>query len=997
VLPALGIVIYSGVTRLQSDIEVAQNDALIVLQSLAYDHERSVESTRQFLMTLAKLPDVQNQNAPACNKLFRVLHKENPIYTTILMSNTEGIVFANALPFTPYSVKQRKYFLDSLRTKEFSVGEYLIGIPSGRPALPFAHPVIDSNGRLKAVVAVGIDLERYGQMFTKTKLPEGSEFGIFDHKNVRLYRAHEPEKFLGETDPPEMIKHMSAQPEEGIFTAVGVDGTKRLYAYKRFYLKDSTSPYLFMRVGIPEAQVLSQARNTLLINVALLCAAFIMAMVLAWFLGKGIIVRRLDKLADAALRLGHGDLAARTGLDHSEDELGKVITAFDEMAGELELKESERRFAEEALRESEAKYRALVETTNTGFVIIDPEGRVLDANQEYVRLTGHRDPKEILGRSVVEWTADHEKERNRESVRKCFEKGHVRNLEIDYMDSQGNTTPIEINATLVEIKGRPQILTLCRDITDRKLAEEALRKSEAKYRELVENANSIIFRRDKDGHVTFFNEFAQQFFGYSEDEILGKNVVGTIIPEVESTGRDLKTMIEDIGLNPDRYINNINENMRRNGERVWIAWTNKPIRDENGEVTEILCIGNDITERKQAEQERKVLEERLQRAEKMEALGTLAGGVAHDLNNVLGIVVGYSELLLGKIGESSPIRSYVMNIMQGGERAAAIVQDLLTLARRGVHTGKVINLNTTIIDFQKSPEFMNLSSFHPKVHIQTNLYSDLLNITGSPVHLSKTLMNLVSNAAEAMPNGGELVIATSNQYLDRPVQGYDDVEEGDYVVLSVSDTGEGIPVADLKRIFEPFYTKKVMGRSGTGLGLAVVWGTVKDHNGYINVQSEEGKGSTFTIYFPVTREEISEEEIYVPVSEYTGNGESILVVDDVKGQRDLATQMLNKLQYNVTTVPNGEEAVEYVKKNRVDLIVLDMIMDPGIDGLDTYRRILEINPKQKAIIVSGFSETDRVDQAKGLGAGAYLKKPYVLARLGLAVRRELDKSISKSM
>jgi two-component system cell cycle sensor histidine kinase/response regulator CckA len=258
-------------------------------------------------------------------------------------------------------------------------------------------------------------------------------------------------------------------------------------------------------------------------------------------------------------------------------------------------------------------------------------------------------------------------------------------------------------------------------------------------------------------------------------------------------------------------------------------------------------------------------------------------------------------------------------------------------------------------------------------------------------------MNLVSNAAEAMPNGGELVIATSNQYLDRPVQGYDDVEEGDYVVLSVSDTGEGIPVADLKRIFEPFYTKKVMGRSGTGLGLAVVWGTVKDHNGYINVQSEEGKGSTFTIYFPVTREEISEEEIYVPVSEYTGNGESILVVDDVKGQRDLATQMLNKLQYNVTTVPNGEEAVEYVKKNRVDLIVLDMIMDPGIDGLDTYRRILEINPKQKAIIVSGFSETDRVDQAKGLGAGAYLKKPYVLARLGLAVRRELDKSISKSM
>lgn len=385
-------------------------------------------------------------------------------------------------------------------------------------------------------------------------------------------------------------------------------------------------------------------------------------------------------------------------------------------------------------------------------------------------------------------------------------------------------------------------------------------------------------------------------------------------------------------------------------------------------------------------------EERLQRAEKMEALGTLAGGVAHDLNNVLGIVVGYSELLHDKIDESSPMKSYVMNIMQGGERAAAIVQDLLTLARRGIHAGKVINLNTTIIDFQKSPEFMNPSSFHPEVNIKTNLDSDLLNITGSPVHLSKTLMNLVSNAAEAMPNGGELVITTSNQYLDRPVQGYDDVRDGDYVVLSVSDTGEGIPAADLKRIFEPFYTKKVMGRrSGTGLGLAVVWGTVKDHNGYINVQSEEGKGSTFTLYFPVTREEISEDQIFVPVSEYMGNGESILVVDDIKSQCELATQMLGKLNYNVATVSSGEEAVEYVKKNRVDLIVLDMIMDPGIDGLDTYKRILEIQPKQKAIIVSGFSESERVHDAQVLGAGPYVIKPYVIEKLGLAVRKELDR------
>ncbi|MBA4394234.1 MAG: hybrid sensor histidine kinase/response regulator, partial [Desulfobacca sp.] len=208
-----------------------------------------------------------------------------------------------------------------------------------------------------------------------------------------------------------------------------------------------------------------------------------------------------------------------------------------------------------------------------------------------------------------------------------------------------------------------------------------------------------------------------------------------------------------------------------------------------------------------------------------------------------------------------------------------------------------------------------------------------------------------------------------------------------------SDTGEGIPAADLKRIFEPFYTKKVMGRSGTGLGLAVVWGTIKDHHGYINVQSEKGRGSTFTLYFPVTREEITAEDVAVSLSEYLGERETLLVVDDVKGQRDLATEMLKKLNYQVTSVSSGEEAVAYLTEHTVDLLVLDMIMDPGMDGLDTYRRILEIHPQQKAIIVSGFSETERVNAAQSLGAGVYVKKPYVIEKLGMAVKKELDRII----
>ena len=241
-----------------------------------------------------------------------------------------------------------------------------------------------------------------------------------------------------------------------------------------------------------------------------------------------------------------------------------------------------------------------------------------------------------------------------------------------------------------------------------------------------------------------------------------------------------------------------------------------------------------------------------------------------------------------------------------------------------------------------------------------------------------------------MPDGGKILISTKNRYVDRPIKGYDGVEEGDYAILKISDTGIGINSEDIERIFEPFYTKKVMGRSGTGLGMAVVWGTVKDHNGYINVESVTGKGTAFTLYFPVTREEIDDASL-IPIESLMGNKESILLVDDVKEQREIASSLLTKLGYTVTTVSSGEEAVEYMKVNSADLLVLDMIMHPGIDGLDTYEEVLKLHPGQKAIIASGFSETHRVKKAQRLGAGQYIKKPYTMEKIGVAVRAELDK------
>jgi len=387
-----------------------------------------------------------------------------------------------------------------------------------------------------------------------------------------------------------------------------------------------------------------------------------------------------------------------------------------------------------------------------------------------------------------------------------------------------------------------------------------------------------------------------------------------------------------------------------------------------------------IRKRKLAEKEKQKLEKRLERSRKMETIGLLAGGVAHDLNNVLSGIVSYPDLLLMELPENSPLRQPLLTIKQAGERAAAIVQDLLTLARRGVNTSKTICLNNIVNEVIKSPECQAVNSFYSKINIVTNLSEHLNNINGSEIHLKKMLINLITNSVEA--NSDTIKISTYN---------FDHKEIGNAVCLSVSDNGVGISDKDLRNIFEPFYTKKAMGRSGTGLGMAIVWNTVHDHNGQIEIESKESKGTTVKIFFPITNKKIAEQNNKLPLDEYKGNNEKILVVDDIEEQRKIAEKILKKLGYSVATAATGSEAISYIKKTPVDLLILDMILDNGMNGLETYKEILKINPKQKAVIASGYSENIDVKLAQVLGAGAYIKKPYSIESIGFAIKKELSK------
>ncbi len=525
---------------------------------------------------------------------------------------------------------------------------------------------------------------------------------------------------------------------------------------------------------------------------------------------------------------------------------------------------------------------------------------------------------------------------------------------------------------------------------DRKRAEGEIKRLNQFKETIIENANIWLNVLDEKGNVLIWNKAAESISGYAKEEVVGHDRIWKwAYPDREyrSGMKAKQAAIIEKGEVLEDFETNIR---RKDGKERTISWNSRNLLDDQENLIGSIATGRDITERRRSEEEKKRLAVQLQNARKMEAIGTLAGGVAHDLNNILSGLVSYPELLLMDLPEESPIRDGILLIQNSGKRAAAIVQDLLTLARRGVVAAEVVELNRIITDYLESPEYKTLLTHHHHVRLETDLGSNLLKIKGSSVHLSKTVMNLVSNAAEAMPDGGKIAIATRNRYLDSPVKGYDDVRAGDYVTLTVSDQGGGILPEDMERIFEPFYTKKVMGRSGTGLGMAVVWGTVKDHKGYIDVRTEEGKGSHIILYFPITREELAKSPSSVSMQHFMGRGERIVAVDDVKEQRVILSTILKTLNYSAQIFPGGEEAVEYMKTHAADLLILDMIMDPGIDGLETYRRILEHHPGQKAIIVSGYSETERVRETRKLGAGAYVKKPYLLGTIGPAIRKGLE-------
>ncbi len=502
-------------------------------------------------------------------------------------------------------------------------------------------------------------------------------------------------------------------------------------------------------------------------------------------------------------------------------------------------------------------------------------------------------------------------------------------------------------------------------------------ESEGRFHDLVNLLPEMVLETDLTGNITYANKVAIKQLQLSFAKDTGTNFFQLIREdEREEAKRNFRNTLKG---EPSKLIEFTAIGQKENIYPILIH--SAPIT-HNSKVSGARMIVIDITERQ-------LLEEQLNRDQKMKAIGLMAGGVAHDLNNILSGIVSYPELLLLDMDQENTLRRPLEAIRRSGLEASEVVSDLLTVARGIAASKEITSLNVLIRSYFDSTDFQQLKTMHPLIGFDLSLAPELRNISCSAIHVRKCLMNLIINGMEAIQGKGTISIVTSNHDQLLPLtKDKQNCAKRNFTKIVIHDNGSGIASNDMDHIFEPFYTKKVMGRSGTGLGLAVVWNTMSDHGGTVNVISDP-HGTAFELCFPSVETKIAQLPEQENWKDYVGKGETILIIDDEPRQREIASQLLTLLEYSVQTVSSGEAAVEYSKSHSTDLLILDMIMLPGQNGRKTFEQILNIHPRQKAIIASGFADDADVRATLAMGANAFISKPYTLLQLALTIHKIL--------
>lgn len=649
------------------------------------------------------------------------------------------------------------------------------------------------------------------------------------------------------------------------------------------------------------------------------------------------------------------------------DSLSEIIcSALDRMRAHDELRESQRRFSD------------TLTNLEMMAVMADTAGDIMFCNDYLLRITGWK-REEVIGQNWYEmFLPDHEKEK----VEKILVRSDPALEIVPHFENEIKTRSGELrvvkwtNTTLRDLNGKVTgVAALGNDVTEREHFERELIKSEERYRSLVENAHDIIYTQDLTGNYTSINKAGEQITGYTREEVLKMDSSQIIAPEFHERSREMVAS----KLSGDKETVYELEIIAKNGRRVAIE-VNTRLMFQDGTPVGIQGIARDVTERL-------YLEDQLRQAQKMEAVGRLAGGIAHDFNNMLTVINGYSDLILRKTDASDPLRPKIQEIRKAGESSASLTHQLLAFSRKQVLQPKVLDLNEVIFSTKKM--FQRLIG--EDIELTTHLKRGLGNIKADPGQIEQVIMNLAVNARDVMPRGGKLLIETGNVYLDREYVTHQIVaRQGDYAELTVTDTGPGMDSGTLQHIFEPFYTTKEMGK-GTGLGLATVYGIVKQSGGYISVDSEPGRGTTFKIYLPIIEEGI---EDYKPgeVSDAALRGtETVLLVEDEESVRKLTRQVLQSYGYEVLEATGCNEALSICERHNrpVRLLVTDVVM-PGMSGPELAAKLLERCSDLDVLYISGYTN-DAIVHHGVLDPGInFLQKPFTPEAMARKIREVLD-------
>ena len=635
--------------------------------------------------------------------------------------------------------------------------------------------------------------------------------------------------------------------------------------------------------------------------------------------------------------------------------------------------------------EEQTRYKELLEKVDDAVYIVDLEGNMVEANEAaYSQLGYSLDDffKLNLNQLIPE---NHFNSILYELVEKAQTQTQPKlNLETVHFKKDGRRLPVEIHSQAITYRGKKVILNVARDVSRRIDAQKALRESEERYRSVVENSRDGIVILNKDLHILYANEVFAEIIGLPPPKIQGhpfrKYMEPTEYGEAEAYYQKIQ---KGLAINSGPVCKVI----RNGGEERAVRITANRFRDSTEKETIVSQI-SDITDQLRAEKEKQHLEAQLMHAQKMEAIGTLAGGIAHDFNNILMGIQGYLSLMrLGNESEnpkSDTDIKYIQGIEENVMSAANLTEQLLGFARKGKYTLRPTCLNDIV---EKSTRMFMRTKKEIILHKRCN--AEIWNVEVDQGQIEQVLINLYLNAWHAMPDGGDLYIQTENVVLSDAYCDPFDVKGGNYVKLSVTDSGIGMDKETIERIFEPFFTTKEIGK-GTGLGLASAYGIVKNHNGIIRVYSEQGHGTTFVIYLPSSQvEETDESKIDFTLVK---GSECILLVDDEEGPIEVEKLMLKELGYSVITAENGMEAIDIYAKNsdKVDLVALDMIM-PEMSGKATYEALKKINPAVRVLLVSGYSTNKQTEELFELGCKGFIQKPFDIMELSQKLREVLEK------